>query len=64
MGKSYKKRHTKKHRNKNKKTRHHRKKQKGGKGDTCYGSGVGANNFDPNWSIFNTRLLELFPYKP
>ena len=45
---------------KNRKGRKSRK-QKGG---TCYGSGVGANNFDPNYSIYNTRELELFPYKP
>jgi hypothetical protein len=37
------------------------KKQKGG---ICYGSGVGANNYDPNFSIYNTRELQLFPYKP
>jgi len=51
---------------KKKKTRHHKKtrhsrKQRGG---TCYGSGVGANNYDPNFSIYNTRELQLFPYKP
>ena len=33
-------------------------------GGTCYGTGVGANNFDPNFSIYNTRELQLFPYKP
>ena len=36
-------------------------KQKGG---ICYGNGVGSNNYDPNLSIFNTRGLQLFPYKP
>jgi len=41
---------------KNKKSR----KQKGG---TCYGSGVGANSYDPNYSIYNTRELKLFPYR-
>jgi hypothetical protein len=40
------------------------KRNKTQKGGTCYGSGVGANNFDPNWSIYNTRTLQLFPYKP
>ena len=30
----------------------------------CYGNGVGANPYDPNNSIFNTRELQLFPYKP
>jgi hypothetical protein len=42
---------------KSKKTR----KQRGG---TCYGNGVGANSYDPNFSIYNTRDLELFPYRP
>ena len=37
------------------------RKQKGG---MCYGNGVGANSFDPNYSIFNTNTLKLFPYKP
>jgi len=36
-------------------------KQKGG---MCYGTGVGANCNDPNYSIYNTRELQLFPYKP
>lgn len=34
------------------------------KGGACYGNGVGANAFDPNNSIFNTRELQLFPYRP
>lgn len=46
--------------NKRNKTNRRNKTQKGG---TCYGSGVGANNFDPSWSIYNTRALQLFPYK-
>ena len=37
------------------------RKQKGG---MCYGTGVGANCYDPNFSIYNTRELTLFPYKP
>jgi hypothetical protein len=36
------------------------RKQKGG---MCYGNGVGANSFDPNYSIYNTNMLKLFPYK-
>jgi len=36
------------------------KKQRGG---TCYGSGVGANNYDPNYSVYNTNMLKLFPYR-
>jgi hypothetical protein len=37
------------------------RKQRGG---ICYGNGIGANNYDPNFSIYNTRELQLFPYKP
>lgn len=37
------------------------KKQKGGR---CFGNGVGANNNDPNYSIYNTNMLRIFPYKP
>jgi hypothetical protein len=37
------------------------RKQRGG---TCFGNGVGANTGDPNFSIYNTRALQLFPYKP
>ena len=43
------------------KKRKHTKTQKGG---MCYGNGVGANSYDPNFSIYNTRELELFPYRP
>ena len=45
--------------NKGKKTRKSRK-QKGG---MCYGNGVGANSYDPNYSIYNTNMLKLFPYR-
>lgn len=33
------------------------------KGGTCYGRGVGSSNYDPNYSIYNTNMLKLFPYK-
>lgn len=61
------------------KTRRHRRRnstKKGGrrrkshrrrrtwKGGRCFGNGVGANTNDPNFSIYNTRALQLFPYKP
>jgi hypothetical protein len=48
---------------KRRKTRKVRKgrKQRGG---MCFGNGVGANNYDPNFSIYNTRELTLFPYRP
>ena len=57
-GKS-RKRRTKKSR-KTRKTRKTRKMRGGAR----YGTGVGANNFDPNYSIYNTQELNLFPYKP
>lgn len=34
------------------------------RGGGCYGTGVGANNYDPNFSIYNTNMLKIFPYKP
>jgi hypothetical protein len=37
------------------------KKQRGG---MRYGTGVGSNCFEPNYSIYNTPTLSLFPYKP
>ena len=64
------KRTTKKRRGKKtKKTR----KQRGGKkskktrkqrGGVCFGNGVGANSYDPNYSIYNTNMLKFFPYRP
>jgi hypothetical protein len=44
-----------------KKTMKKRRSQKGGQ---CFGNGVGANSYDPNNSIYNTRELQLFPYRP
>ena len=51
---------------KKRKTRKRRKGRKSRKqrGGVCYGNGVGANNYDPNFSIYNTRELSLFPYRP
>jgi len=53
---------------KSKKTRKGRKsrKMRGHKqrGGMRYGTGVGANCYDPNYSIYNTPALSLFPYKP
>ena len=34
------------------------------KGGRCFGNGVGANINNPNFSIYNTNTLKLFPYKP
>jgi hypothetical protein len=50
---------TKRRRRKRKTTK--KRKQRGG---VCFGNGVGANNYDPNFSIYNTRELTLFPYNP
>jgi len=41
--------------NMNKKSRKHR-------GGAMYGRGYGANCNDPNYSIYNTNMLKLFPY--
>ena len=63
-GKRRKTRKTKKSR-KTRKTRKSRKsKSRKMRGGARYGTGVGANNFDPNYSIYNTQELNLFPYKP
>jgi hypothetical protein len=42
----------------------HKKGNQKMKGGTCYGRGYGANSFDPNLSIYNTRMPSLFPYRP
>jgi hypothetical protein len=41
-----------------------RKNRKTVKGGKIYGNGYGANCSDPNYSIYNTNLKTLFPYKP
>ena len=56
------KRRRKKSQRKIKKGRKGRKSRKQ-KGGMCYGNGVGANSLDPNYSIYNTNMLKLFPYK-
>lgn len=40
------------------------KKSRKQRGGMCFGNGVGANSYNPNFSIYNTRELTLFPYKP
>ena len=42
-----------KHRHNRKMSRRHRKG----------GQNIGANTCDPNYSIYNTNFLKLFPYK-
>jgi len=59
---SYKRRQNKTR--KSKKNNRRTRRRRNLRGGTCYGSGVGANNYDPNFSIYNTRELQLFPYKP
>jgi hypothetical protein len=45
---------------KNKKSRKSMYKIKGG--TAVYGNGYGSNCNDPNYNIYNTNLLKLFPY--
>jgi hypothetical protein len=59
--KTMKKRKGRKSSRKGRKSSRKSRKQKGG---ICYGNGIGANHYDPNFSIYNTRELQLFPYKP
>ena len=60
-----KKKYTKKCRNNKRRTHKNRRIcKKNLKGGMCFGNGVGANSNDPNFSIYNTRLTQLFPYKP
>jgi hypothetical protein len=59
--KTMKKRKGRKGKKAAKKTMKKRRAQKGGQ---CFGNGVGANSYDPNNSIYNTRELQLFPYRP
>ena len=51
-----KKKYTKNKRNKNDATKI--------SGGACFGNGVGANINNPNYSIYNTNAIKLFPYKP
>lgn len=37
--------------------------KRGMKGGRLFGTGYGANCNDTNYSIFNTNMLKLFPYK-
>ena len=54
------KRHTKKHNLKS----GHKKSHRRLRGGTLFGTGYGANCNDPNYSIYNTNLTKLFPYRP
>jgi hypothetical protein len=56
--------HIRKSRKHIRKSRKHIRKSRKQRGGICFGNGVGANNYDPNLSIYNTRELTLFPYRP
>ncbi len=43
--------------------RRHKKSKKLRGGNRIGGNNIGANCSDPNFSIYNTNLLKLFPYK-
>lgn len=59
-----KKRRRRRFSRKNKKSGKKGKKTHKQRGGMCFGNGLGANSYDPNFSIYNTRELELFPYRP
>jgi hypothetical protein len=55
-------------RRRNRKSRKHIKNRKGlksrkHKGGSFFGTGVGSNSNDPNFSVYNTNMLKLFPYR-
>jgi hypothetical protein len=58
--KKSKKMKTKKRKTKKNKTRKQKRQIK--KGGAMFGNGYGANCNDPNYNIYNTNLLKLFPY--
>lgn len=49
---------------KGRKARKYNRKSRKQRGGMCFGNGVGANSSDPNYSIYNTNMLKLFPYRP
>ena len=55
------KRRRSKKRNSNLKRNKSHKRTKGG---ALFGNGYGANSCDPNYSVYNTNLTKLFPYRP
>jgi hypothetical protein len=48
---------------KSKKAHKYNRKSRKQRGGMCFGNGVGANSYEPNYSIYNTNLLKLFPYR-
>ena len=63
-GKIRKKSSRKRNPSKKRKTRKNIRRKIKHKGGRCFGNGVGANINNPNFSIHNTNMLKLFPYKP
>lgn len=62
--KRHKKKQTKRNRTKHNKIKRNRSKHnRKTRGGMRYGTGIGANCYDPNQSIYNTNMLKLFPYK-
>ena len=59
ISKRHKKRRLTRNKIRKNKNKTRRQRQRGG---ICYGQGVGSNNYDPNYSIYNTNMLKLFPY--
>ena len=53
-----------KKRTKKRKNNKRRKTHKNLKGGSVFGNGYGSNCNDPNYNIYNTNLLKLFPYNP
>lgn len=48
---------------KSKKAHKYNRKSRKQRGGMCFGNGVGANSYEPNYSIYNTNMLKLFPYR-
>jgi hypothetical protein len=53
------KKKTRKHKNRKNKSHKNSKNKRGG---ALFGRGYGANCNDPNYNIYNTNMLKLFPY--
>ena len=54
---------TKKHKKPKRTTKKYRKSRKFRGGNRIGGNNIGSNCNDPNFSIYNTNLLKLFPYR-
>jgi hypothetical protein len=55
---------TRKYKKMNVRTRKYRRNKKNSKSRKISGGrNIGANSCDPNYSIYNTNFLKLFPYK-